>query len=240
RLPRSSGECARSSLKPRVLDVPKKGVADFLQEVTSRKDQDQDLGPIKDLTLFLCFCARIRRCIPVVPCWPQARARTSKTLLTRERATPRPITSESMVSTKRAFEGLLFKEWLLMKRNSSVYIFKMMQVFTYERKNPAVQEKFSLGRKAMEMVFVIVLLGLLSVGRVECRATININSGAHARQELEQFWIAVNASPFGKTQRAANLQFPSDHISASAKDLITGMLCTDPTQRLTASKVLEN
>ncbi|KAF9612668.1 hypothetical protein IFM89_003143 [Coptis chinensis] len=41
--------------------------------------------------------------------------------------------------------------------------------------------------------------------------------------------------------RAANLQFPSDswdHIFASAKDLITGMLCTNPAQRLTTSKVL--
>ncbi|KAF9615817.1 hypothetical protein IFM89_026497 [Coptis chinensis] len=54
-----------------------------------------------------------------------------------------------------------------------------------------------------------------------------------------------DATILGKTKlrifdsiKAANLQFPSDHISASAKDLITGMLCTDPTQRLTASKVL--
>ncbi|KAF9598691.1 hypothetical protein IFM89_029941 [Coptis chinensis] len=30
--------------------------------------------------------------------------------------------------------------------------------------------------RAMEMVFVIPLFGLLSVGRAECRATININS----------------------------------------------------------------
>ncbi|KAF9596741.1 hypothetical protein IFM89_012940 [Coptis chinensis] len=33
--------------------------------------------------------------------------------------------------------------------------------------------------QAMEVVFVIVLLGLLSVGRVECRAAVNINSGEY-------------------------------------------------------------
>ncbi|GAV79424.1 Pkinase domain-containing protein, partial [Cephalotus follicularis] len=41
--------------------------------------------------------------------------------------------------------------------------------------------------------------------------------------------------------RAANLRFPSDpwnDISASAKDLIAGMLCIDPSKRLTAAQIL--
>ncbi|KAF9624692.1 hypothetical protein IFM89_012985 [Coptis chinensis] len=56
---------------------------------------------------------------------------------------------------------------------------------------------------------------------------------------MPPFWGKTKLRIFDSI-RAANLQFPSDHISASAKDLITGMLCTDPTQRLTASKVLVN
>ncbi|KAF9621986.1 hypothetical protein IFM89_029206 [Coptis chinensis] len=59
---------------------------------------------------------------------------------------------------------------------------------------------------------------------------------------MPPFWGKTKLRIFNSV-RAANLQFPSDswdHISASAKDLITGMLCTDPAQRLTASKVLEN
>ncbi|KAF9620986.1 hypothetical protein IFM89_015808 [Coptis chinensis] len=54
---------------------------------------------------------------------------------------------------------------------------------------------------------------------------------------MPPFWGKTKLRIFDSI-KAANLQFPSDHISASAKDLITGMLCTDPTQRLTASKVL--
>ncbi|KAJ6358441.1 hypothetical protein OIU76_000198 [Salix suchowensis] len=43
--------------------------------------------------------------------------------------------------------------------------------------------------------------------------------------------------------RAADLRFPSnpwDHITQSAKELVRGMLCTDPSQRLTAQQVLDN
>ncbi|KAF9589965.1 hypothetical protein IFM89_029581, partial [Coptis chinensis] len=54
---------------------------------------------------------------------------------------------------------------------------------------------------------------------------------------MPPFWGKTKLRIFDSI-RAANFQFPSDQISASAKDLITGMLCTDPTQRLTASKVL--
>ncbi|KAF9617222.1 hypothetical protein IFM89_035104 [Coptis chinensis] len=59
---------------------------------------------------------------------------------------------------------------------------------------------------------------------------------------MPPFWGKTKSRIFDSV-RAANLQFPSDpwdHISVSAKDLITGMLCTDPAQRLTASKVLDH
>ncbi|KAL1154136.1 hypothetical protein V6Z11_A09G221100 [Gossypium hirsutum] len=43
--------------------------------------------------------------------------------------------------------------------------------------------------------------------------------------------------------RAAELRFPIDpwdHISLSARDLVTGMLCVDPSKRLTSAQVLEH
>ncbi|KAH1089701.1 hypothetical protein J1N35_016958 [Gossypium stocksii] len=43
--------------------------------------------------------------------------------------------------------------------------------------------------------------------------------------------------------RAAELRFPIDpwdHISLSARDLVTGMLCADPSKRLTSAQVLEH
>ncbi|KAF9590548.1 hypothetical protein IFM89_035866 [Coptis chinensis] len=57
---------------------------------------------------------------------------------------------------------------------------------------------------------------------------------------MPPFWGKTKSRIFDSV-RASNLQFPSDpwdHISASVRDLITGMLYIDPTQRLTASKVL--
>lgn len=57
---------------------------------------------------------------------------------------------------------------------------------------------------------------------------------------MPPFWGKTKSRIFDAV-RAADLRFPSDpwdDISVSAKDLITGMLCTDPTQRLTAAQVL--
>lgn len=63
-------------------------------------------------------------------------------------------------------------------------------------------------------------------------------------------YILLSAMPpfWGKTKsrifdavRAADLRFPSDpwnRISESVKNLIQGMLCIDPSQRLTAEQVL--
>ncbi|KAI4347494.1 hypothetical protein L6164_008304 [Bauhinia variegata] len=65
-------------------------------------------------------------------------------------------------------------------------------------------------------------------------------------------YILLSAMPpfWGKTKsqifeavKAADLRFPSElwgHISESAKDLIKGMLCTDPSQRLTAQQILDH
>ena len=57
---------------------------------------------------------------------------------------------------------------------------------------------------------------------------------------IPPFWGKTKSTIFDAV-RAANLCFYSDiwdHISMSAKDLISGMLCLDPAKRLTAAQVL--
>ncbi|XP_047341523.1 calcium-dependent protein kinase 17-like isoform X2 [Impatiens glandulifera] len=59
---------------------------------------------------------------------------------------------------------------------------------------------------------------------------------------IPPFWGKTKSKIFDSV-RAANLRFPSDpwsRVSASAKDLITGMLLIDPSKRLTASQVLSH
>lgn len=57
---------------------------------------------------------------------------------------------------------------------------------------------------------------------------------------IPPFWGKTKSKIFNAV-RAADLRFHPelwDHISASAKELITRMLCTDPSKRLTATEVL--
>ncbi|PON57504.1 Tyrosine-protein kinase [Parasponia andersonii] len=59
---------------------------------------------------------------------------------------------------------------------------------------------------------------------------------------MPPFWGKTKSRIFDAV-RAADLRFPPDpwdRISSSAKDLITGMLCVDPSKRLTAEQVLEH
>ncbi|KAF7813235.1 calcium-dependent protein kinase 26 isoform X1 [Senna tora] len=59
---------------------------------------------------------------------------------------------------------------------------------------------------------------------------------------MPPFWGKTKSQIF-EAVKAADLRFPSehwDHISKSAKDLIKGMLCTEPSRRLTAQQVLDH
>lgn len=59
---------------------------------------------------------------------------------------------------------------------------------------------------------------------------------------MPPFWGKTKSKIF-EAVKAADLRFPSepwDHISKSAKDLIKGMLCIDPSRRFTAQQVLGN
>ncbi|GAV61826.1 Pkinase domain-containing protein [Cephalotus follicularis] len=59
---------------------------------------------------------------------------------------------------------------------------------------------------------------------------------------MPPFWGNTKSRIFDAV-RTADLRFPSDpwdRISESAKNLVRGMLCTDPSRRLTANQVLEH
>ncbi|XP_061341694.1 calcium-dependent protein kinase 17-like isoform X2 [Gastrolobium bilobum] len=59
---------------------------------------------------------------------------------------------------------------------------------------------------------------------------------------MPPFWGKTKSRIF-EAVKAADLRFPSEpweRISESAKDLIRGMLCTEPSQRLTAQEVLDH
>ncbi|XP_058112108.1 pleiotropic drug resistance protein TUR2-like [Magnolia sinica] len=105
----------------------RKGVADFLQEVTSRKDQQQYWAhrdepyryiPVKEFTdAFQSF--HVGRKIGEELSTPFDKSKSHPAALT---------TSEYGISKKELLKACVSRELLLMKRNSFIYIFKMMQL----------------------------------------------------------------------------------------------------------------
>ncbi|XP_034699400.1 ABC transporter G family member 39-like [Vitis riparia] len=108
----------------------RKGIADYLQEVTSRKDQKQywanEAKPhsyvsINEFTeAFKAF--HVGRAIQCELATPFNRARSHPAALTK---------SKYGTSKKELLKACLSREFILMKRNSSLYAFKLLQfVFT--------------------------------------------------------------------------------------------------------------
>ncbi|XP_068648074.1 pleiotropic drug resistance protein 1-like [Aristolochia californica] len=105
----------------------RKGVADFLQEVTSRKDQQQywlrkeepyGFVPVKEFAdAFQSF--HIGRQLGEELTTPFDKTKSHPAALT---------TSKYGVSKKELLKACVSREYLLMKRNSFVYIFKMCQL----------------------------------------------------------------------------------------------------------------
>ncbi|KAI3468295.1 hypothetical protein Pfo_024958 [Paulownia fortunei] len=105
----------------------RKGVADFLQEVTSRKDQQQywasrdesySFVSIKDFSeAFLSF--HVGRKIGDELAVPIDRATSHPAALT---------TNKYGLSKMEVLKACISREYLLMKRNSAIYIFRMMQL----------------------------------------------------------------------------------------------------------------
>ncbi|KAG9459396.1 hypothetical protein H6P81_003904 [Aristolochia fimbriata] len=106
----------------------RKGVADFLQEVTSRKDQQQywthkdepyNYISVKEFAdAFQSF--HVGRRLGDELGTPFDKSKSHPAALT---------TSKYGISKKELLKACISREWLLMKRNSFVYIFKLMQLF---------------------------------------------------------------------------------------------------------------
>ncbi|KAG9444439.1 hypothetical protein H6P81_015779 [Aristolochia fimbriata] len=105
----------------------RKGVADFLQEVTSRKDQEQ----------YWFDKARPHRYISVSEFAQSFKSfsvgqqlyEDLKTPYDKSRTHPAALTTEKYgISSWELFKACFAREWLLMKRNAFVYIFKTTQI----------------------------------------------------------------------------------------------------------------
>ncbi|XP_058199071.1 pleiotropic drug resistance protein 2-like isoform X2 [Rhododendron vialii] len=105
----------------------RKGVADFLQEVTSKKDQEQYWFKKNQPYRFVS-----------VPDFSKAfntfhvGQRISEDLripYDKSKAHPAALVTESYgISNRELFRACFSREWLLMKRNSFIYIFKVVQL----------------------------------------------------------------------------------------------------------------
>eukprot|EP00253_Pinus_taeda_P008654 PITA_08654 len=132
----SEGEVVYQGPRESVLDLfesmgfkcpERKGVADFLQEVTSRKDQQQywavESQPYRYISVkefaeaFHSF--HVGKDLSEELSRPYDRKRNHPAALT---------SSKYGVSKMNIFKACFSREWLLMKRNSFVYIFKTAQI----------------------------------------------------------------------------------------------------------------
>nr|GME17435.1 pleiotropic drug resistance protein 2-like [Ipomoea batatas] len=105
----------------------RKGVADFLQEVTSKKDQEQYWSKKNMPYRYISVPEFVRHF---------SSFHTGQKLygelgipFDRSRAHPAALVREKYgISNMELFKACLSREWLLMKRNSFVYIFKIFQI----------------------------------------------------------------------------------------------------------------
>ncbi|KAH7856245.1 hypothetical protein Vadar_034432 [Vaccinium darrowii] len=105
----------------------RKGVADFLQEVTSKKDQEQYWFRKKDPYRFISVpqFAESFNSFRI----GQQLAEDLSVPYDKSRAHPAALVTEKYgISKMELFKACFDREWLLMKRNSIVYIFKTTQI----------------------------------------------------------------------------------------------------------------
>ncbi|XP_074366352.1 pleiotropic drug resistance protein 2-like isoform X2 [Apium graveolens] len=105
----------------------RKGVADFLQEVTSLKEQEQYWFKKDEPYRYVSVCEFVHRFNSF-----HVGRKISAVLSSpfdRSKAHPAALVNDKYgISNKELFRACLSREWLLMKRNSFVYIFKTTQI----------------------------------------------------------------------------------------------------------------
>ncbi|XP_042485297.1 pleiotropic drug resistance protein 1-like [Macadamia integrifolia] len=105
----------------------RKGIADFLQEVTSRKDQQQYWAKKDEPYRYI----QIKEFVEAFNSFHVGRRLGDELATPFDRSKNHPAaltTNKYGVSKKELLKACIFRELLLMKRNSFVYIFKMMQL----------------------------------------------------------------------------------------------------------------
>ncbi|KAH7846555.1 hypothetical protein Vadar_015347 [Vaccinium darrowii] len=105
----------------------RKGVADFLQEVTSRKDQEQYWARRDEPYGFVS----VKEFAEAFQSFHVGRKLDDELSIPFDKAKSHPAaltTNKYGVSKKQLLKALISREYLLMKRNSFVYIFKMTQL----------------------------------------------------------------------------------------------------------------
>ncbi|GMN45205.1 hypothetical protein TIFTF001_014383 [Ficus carica] len=105
----------------------RKGVADFLQEVTSRKDQEQYWAK-KDEPYRFFTATEFAEAFQLFHIGQKIGDELA-TPFDKSHAHPAALTTKKYgVSKKELFKACISREWLLKKRNSFVFIFKMSQI----------------------------------------------------------------------------------------------------------------
>ncbi|XP_077211686.1 pleiotropic drug resistance protein 1-like [Tasmannia lanceolata] len=105
----------------------RKGIADFLQEVTSKKDQQQ-YWAYKDEPYTFISVSEFADAFQSFHIGDKL-ANELGTPFDKRKSHPAALTtSEYGISKKELLKACFSREWLLMKRNSFVYIFKMVQL----------------------------------------------------------------------------------------------------------------
>lgn len=105
----------------------RKGVADFLQEVTSKKDQEQYWS----VTGLPHRYISVSEFVQLFESFHVGRRLSSKLSVPydKSRAHPAALTTEKYgLSNWKLLKACLSREWLLMKRNSFLYVFKTTQI----------------------------------------------------------------------------------------------------------------
>ncbi|XVE61525.1 hypothetical protein DITRI_Ditri06bG0047300 [Diplodiscus trichospermus] len=132
----SEGQIVYQGLRENVLDFfeymgfkcpERKGVADFLQEVTSKKDQEQYWSKKNQPYTYVSVSDfvhgfssfRIGQQLASDLRVPYDKSRTHPAAL---------VTEKYGISNWELFRACFAREWLLMKRNSFVYVFKTVQI----------------------------------------------------------------------------------------------------------------
>ncbi|KAG6516429.1 hypothetical protein ZIOFF_026894 [Zingiber officinale] len=168
----------------------RKGTADFLQEVTSRKDQEQYWADKQRPYRYISvseFAQRFRRFhvglrLENELSVPFDKARSHKAAL---------VFSKKVVSYSELLKASFGKEWLLIKRNSFVYISKTVMVpfLFFLPTKPHLLGNSTLSSTPFCICLKIVIIGLIA-------STVWLRSRMHSRNEDDGV-IYIGALLFG-------------------------------------------